>query len=269
MIIARQTVGADLYLEGLGLHSGVPTQVTIRPSEDGLWFRYGRQRWQALPEHVSDTTRCTKLGDISTVEHLMSAFAGLEITDAEVEVSYPELPAAGGSSIDYVDLLNSIGRTPLPSVEVRDVFSRVFVQDGATKLAIAAGSGHWAYRYETGDRWPHHMELELTDLPSGYAVEIAPARTFGLIEELPYLEQLGLARGLDESSALVLDQAGFANEARFADEPVRHKLLDMMGDLYLSGVPVRYLDVVGERSGHRMNVEAAGRLRQAVMETAI
>lgn len=260
MIIARQTISADVMIEGPGLHSGVPTRVMIRPADDGLWFRYGSQRWQAIPENVSDTTRCTKLGDISTIEHLMSAFAGLQITDAEVEVSKPELPAAGGCALAYVDLINTVGRTELESREVRDIFSRVFVQDGVTKIAIADGSGHWAYRYETGERWPHSMEFELRDLPASYAVEVAPARTFGLIEELHYLEKLGLARGLDESSALVLGTIGFANEARFPDEPARHKLLDMIGDLYLSGLPIHELDVVGERCGHRMNVEAAAKL---------
>jgi UDP-3-O-acyl-N-acetylglucosamine deacetylase len=247
-------------IEGLGLHSGVPTRVTIRPADDGLWFRYGAQRWQAIPENVSDTARCTKLGEISTIEHLMSAFAGLQITDAEVEVSEPELPAAGGSAFAYVELLNTVGRTELASREVRDIFSRVFVQDGVTKIAIADGSGHWAYRYETGERWPHSMEFELRDLPAGYDSEVAAARTFGLIEELPHLERLGLARGLDETSALVLGPDGFINEARFPDEPARHKMLDMIGDLYLSGVPIHELDVVGERCGHRMNVEAAAKL---------
>lgn len=261
MIIPRQTLSGAVHLEGPGLHSGVPTRVTIHPAEDGLWFRYGRQRWQAIPENVTDTTRCTRLGEVSTIEHLMSAFAGLEITDAEVEVSEPELPAAGGSALAYVELMNSVGRTALEAREVRDIFSRVFVQEGLTKIAIADGSGHWAYRYETGERWPHSMEFELRDLPDGYTGEVAPARTFGLIEELPHLDRLGLARGLDETSALVLGLSGFENAARFPDEPARHKLLDMVGDLYLSGVPISEIDVVGERCGHRMNVEAAAKLR--------
>lgn len=269
MIIKRQTVASEVVIEGLGLHSGVPVRVAIHPGEDGIVFTHGSGRWRACPEEVSDTQRCTKLGDISTIEHLMSALAGLEVTDCVVDISAPELPAAGGSATEYVAALSAAGFASLPDREVRDLFARVFVQEGETKIAIAAGSGHWAYRYEVGERWPGHQEHEIRNLPSGYATEIAPARTFGLIEELPHLERLGLARGLDKDSALVLGAEGYENEPRFPDEPARHKLLDAIGDLYLSGVPIRHLDVVGVRSGHRMNVAAAAKLAQAVAGTTI
>ncbi len=269
MIIHRRTVAREVTWEGPGLHSGVPTKVVLRPGEDGIWFRYGQGRWKACPAEVTDTTRSTKLGDISTIEHLMSALAGLEITDAEVEVSAPEMPAAGGSSAQYVEGLAAAGFVSLSVREARDLFARVFVQEGDAKVAIAAGHGHWAYRYDVGERWPGVQEAEYRKLPESYADQIAPARTFGLIEELPHLERLGLARGLDEHSALVLGAEGYENEPRFPDEPARHKLLDAIGDLYLAGVPIRCLDVVGERSGHRTNVQAAAKLKMAIDGTTI
>lgn len=269
MIIHRQTVRSEVVFEGVTLHGGEPVRMTLHPSEEGIVFRYGGGSWRATPDQVSDTTRCTKLGDVATIEHLMSAFAGLEITDCVVDLSAPELPAAGGAAIEYVNGILAVGLEPLPDREVKDIFSRVFVQDGLSKIAIAAGSGHWAYRYDVGERWPGHQEFEMAHLPTGYAETIAPARTFGLSEELPHLERLGLARGLDASSALVLGAEGYENEARFPDEPARHKLLDVIGDLYLSGIPIRFLDVVSERAGHKMNVQAAHKLALTMTGTAI
>lgn len=269
MIIHRHTVRSEVVFEGKTLHGGEAVRMVLHPAEDGIVFRYGSGAWRAAPDQVSDTTRCTKLGDISTIEHLMSAFAGLEITDCIVDLSTPELPAAGGAAIEFVSAILAAGLEPLPAREVKDIFSRVFVQEGLAKVAIAAGSGHWAYRYDVGERWPGHQEFEMAHLPTGYSDEIAPARTFGLIEELPHLERLGLARGLDESSALVLGAEGYENEARFPDEPARHKLLDAIGDLYLSGIPIKYLDVVSERAGHKMNVSAAQKLALAASGTTI
>src|SRR5687768_16628114 len=102
MLQTRRTLANLARFEGLGLHSGVPVVVTVHPAEDGIAFRVGRGRWAATPENVSDTTRCTKLGEVGTIEHIMSAFCGLEITDAEVEWTAGELPALDGSAIQYV-----------------------------------------------------------------------------------------------------------------------------------------------------------------------
>ena len=92
----RKTLQSDVVMEGLGLHSGIPVKVHIYPGDQGIAFRRGDERVLAKPENVTDTTRCTTLGPVSTIEHLMSAFAGLEITDAEVEVDAPELPGLDG-----------------------------------------------------------------------------------------------------------------------------------------------------------------------------
>jgi UDP-3-O-acyl-N-acetylglucosamine deacetylase len=97
-----------------------------------------------------------------------------------------------------------------------------------------------------------------------YSTEIAPARTFGLKEEIPHVLKLGLAQGLDADSAVILEDGQYMNPVRFQDEPARHKLLDLMGDLYLSGVPVKFLNVVGHRSGHKAQVEAAKMICKAI-----
>lgn len=261
MTFPRRTLSAPATLDGLGLHGGAPVTVTIHPGEEGLWFRSGAIRVEARPENVGDTTRCTNLGGISTIEHLMSAFAGLGVTDAEVELTAPELPALDGSAAPFVAAIEASGTADFGTFEIEPPFSRVFLQEGDIKIAIGKGEGFWRYAYSLGARWPGDMEFEMT--PGSYAAEVASARTFALAEELPAIIQAGLARGLDRDSALVLGNQGYKNEPRFEDEPARHKLLDLVGDLYLSGVPIAALDVVAERSGHRTHVQAAGMLARA------
>jgi UDP-3-O-[3-hydroxymyristoyl] N-acetylglucosamine deacetylase len=260
----RRTVAADVRFDGLGLHSGVAVKVTVHPGEDGIAFRLGGGRWKATPQNVSDTTRCTKLGEISTIEHIMSAFAGMEITDAEIELTAGELPALDGSAAGYVTAFLGAGLTEVGEAEMRDPFARVFFQELPVKIAVGKGSGKWRYDYEVDGRWPGRQAYECADVVADYASEIASARTFALAEEVPMVLAAGLAKGLDIEKALILGIEGYKNNARFPDEPARHKLLDLMGDLYLAGVPARFLNVAAEKSGHRTNVEAAARLFAAV-----
>lgn len=264
MTYRRKTVSQSVRFEGLGLHSGIPVVVTVQASDDGIRFRYGSDTIRATPENVSDTTRCTRLGPVSTIEHLMSAFAGLEITDAEVELSAPELPGMDGSAQLYVEGLLAAGLIEIGEDKVPDLYRRVFFKEGGTEIAVAKGSGHWRYSYETGARWPGTQVFETRDVAAEFREEIARARTFALTEELPMIKKMGLGQGLDETSALILGTDGYQNESRFADEPARHKLLDLIGDLYLSGIPIRFLNVSSDRSGHTSNVKAAAMLKQAM-----
>jgi UDP-3-O-[3-hydroxymyristoyl] N-acetylglucosamine deacetylase len=259
----RQTVSkAGVQFEGFGLHSGEPVKVRLEPNDQGLRFFFGNETTLALPENIQDTNRCTRLGRISTVEHLMAALAGLEITDVDVVVTAPELPALDGSSRAYIQGIgeaNQIGEEELPTL-----FSRIFLHEGDAKLAVSAGQGEWRYEFSAPDRWPKFQAYESLDVRSEFAEEIAPARTFGFTSELPQIQAAGLAKGLDLEKALLIGEQGYANVPRFENEPARHKLLDAIGDLYLSGIPIRFLNVVAERTGHRMNVLAAKRLREAV-----
>jgi len=262
--ISRKTVRQPVAFQGVGLHTGEPVQVTIHPGEDGIAFRVGRDRIKAAPENVTDTTRCTRLGPAGTIEHLMSALCGLEITDAEVELVGYELPGLDGSALPYVKGLMACGHEDLPSRELPELFRRVFLQEGDIKIAIGKGTGGWRYVYQTGNRWPGEQVGGYDDVIPAYADEIAPSRTFAFAEEIPAAIQAGLGRGLDETSVLVLGMEGYKNEARFPDEPARHKLLDAMGDLYLAGLPARCLSVVAEQSGHKANVAAAAMLVESL-----
>jgi len=264
MNFKRTTLATSVELQGLGLHSGVPVTMRIHPGDDGIAFRFGEHRALAIPENVTDTTRSTKVGEVGTVEHLMAAFAGLEITDAEVEVSAPEIPGVDGSSMPFVELLQSAGRTEIGEVELPSLYRRVFLQDDAVKIAIGKGTGHWRYEYDVSPRWPGQMAFESAAVGDEFVSQIAPSRTFALSEEVPHLIANNLGLGLDDQSAVILGPEGYKNDVRFPDEPARHKLLDLVGDLYLAGVPVRFLNVVAERSGHRANVRAAAMLFEAL-----
>jgi UDP-3-O-acyl-N-acetylglucosamine deacetylase len=261
MRIQRATIASDVPFEGRGLHSGEPVKVFVHPGEKGIRFQLGSQTWEAKPSNVVDTTRCTRLGDISTVEHLMSALAGLEITDADIEVTGPELPAMDGSALPYFKGLGECGRAELGELEIPPLFSRVFVPDGEAKVAISAGTGHWRYEFDTGSRWPGLQVFESPEIVADYH-KVALARTFGFEEELPMIAKAGLAKGLDGTSALVLGQNDYLNPARTPDEPVLHKMLDTIGDLYLAGIPIRFLNVVAIRSGHTANIKAARLLEE-------
>jgi UDP-3-O-acyl-N-acetylglucosamine deacetylase len=267
MIVQRQTLRDFAIFSGRGLHTGVPVTVKVHPGDQGIAFRLGSDRIPAEPNQVTDTTRCTRLGPVSTIEHLMSAFAALAITDAEVELDAPELPALDGASRVWFQGLQAAGSESLTPREIQLPFARTFHKEGAATVAIAQGDGKWKYIFDTGVRWPQHQEFTFDAATDDYESQIAPARTFAFEEELEFVRAAGLGQGLDETSALVLGAADYVNPPKFPDEPVRHKLLDLIGDLYLAGVPVSALNVVAERSGHTANVAAAAKLWHATMKS--
>lgn len=265
----RLTLKDSVTLKGPGLHTGEPTQVTLHPGENGFVFNQNGTKTEAKPENVTDTSRCTMLGTIGTVEHVLSALAGLGLTDAEIEVQGSELPAADGCALPYVEAINQVGTAPCGTLEVEGPFARVFhvVDNTRVKYAIGLGEGYWRNLYELDDYFTGAQEYELAWTPEKYAQEIAPARTVVLEHEIEAVKALGLGKGLDESSCLAIGKTNYLNPARFPDEPTRHKLLDLIGDLALTGIPIAHLDVVGEWTGHKHNLEAAQKLTQKTILT--
>ena len=263
----RFTVADGVSFAGQGLHGGQPVRVTVHPGADGIAFRVGDQRVPATPNEVTDTRRCTQLGPVATIEHLMSAFAGLGITDAEIEVEGGEMPALDGSAKEFVAGLQSVGMAPCGKLHIEGLFKRVYFIEGDVKVAMAAGTGRVRYEYDNTPRWPGVQEVEFVLSPESYAAEIAPARTFAFREEVEPLRQMGLGLGLSEDSCVILEADGYAYPPRFPDEPARHKLLDLMGDLLLAVVPWSVMQVTAHRSGHRTNVAAAARLAECITIT--
>ena len=257
----RRTVGGDVRFEGPGIHSGEIGTAIVRPGQDGIVFIAGGLRIQATPENVSDTSmRTTRLGSVSMIEHLMSAFGALEITDADVEVDGREMPILDGSAKEYLDGLANVGTVELGRRRKVHLFGRVNVQgDQDERIGISVGSGRWRFDWCRRDDWPGALSKEI-HMPDEYPAEVAPARTFCFEDEMEQILAAGLGKGGTEENTLVIGKEGYLTKSRFDDEPPRHKLLDLVGDLMLAGVPARFLNVVAERSGHRLNVEAAARL---------
>lgn len=260
----RRTVCETVTWKGRGLHSGLPVSVSVHPAHDGLFFLSDGLRTEAVPQNVTDTARCTRLGNVSTIEHLMSALSLFGVTDALVEVRGGELPALDGAAREYCDAIKETTVQDLSIREVSGPFARVYHVESETKVAVSAGDGHWRYEYESGVRWPGTQHFESQLGLRAFIQEIAPARTFALEEEVEAIRAAGLGMGLDESSALVIGSVGYVNRAKFPDEPARHKLLDLIGDLWLSGVPYSMLNVVSVRGGHKANVATAKKLRESV-----
>lgn len=236
----------------------------VHPSDDGIFFKSPGCTVEAVAENVTSTVNCTCLGEISTIEHLMSALAALEITDALVELDGPELPGMDGSAREFAAGLKSAGLHELEPSTRSLPFKRVFHVDNGAQVSVSAGEGHWRYEYDSGERWPNHQVYELMVNPDSFEAEIASARTFANEELVEPARSMGLGQGLDLESCLILGKSGYVNEPRFPDEPARHKLLDMIGDLYLAGIPIRHLNVVGEKSGHRLNTMTALKVRQTL-----
>jgi len=260
-------------LTGVGLHSGQAVRLTVRPAtEPGIVFVRsdlpGRPRLHLADLWLEGPAFRTTLkrggAEVHTVEHLLSALAGLGITDLEILLDGPELPGLDGSPSPYAEALAAAGIATLPGrdVEAIGVDEPVSVEENGARLSIEPWSEGLAISYELF--YPGEPLAQgrctVTVTPETYMREIAPARTFCLKREAEALLAAGFGKGAGTHNTLVLEN-GRALEAtlRFPDEPVRHKIADLLGDLYLLGRPLRGR-LKAERSGHRLNRLLAHRL---------
>ena len=256
----KKTINKSVSFSGIGLHSGEPVDMTLRPAEGGgvvFWLPYN-YTVSASYEKVSDTKLCTMLVDndkkVSTTEHLMAALASFGITDIIIELNGPEVPIADGSSKVFVDLINDVG--------IKDLG----VEQKAIKIEkpVELKTPSWEVGLYPADHFSIEFEIEFDDFgkqtftfnPSTDSFEdiIAPARTFGFKGQIEALTMMGLIQGGSLDNAIVYDDGKVLNEGglRFIDECVRHKVLDTIGDLYLAGAPI-IGKFVGKRSGHLAN----------------
>lgn len=260
----RQTIRESIRLSGPGLMSGEPVEVVIHPGGPGIRIQQTSGSKLIRPDMVTSTNRCTALGDVAVVEHVLSALAGMGVTDCTIEVKGRELPAADGCSQPYVQAIDRVGLVPCGNLEVDDLFARIFLQEGSIKIAAGAGSGLWRYELFLSDYFVQQQNFAFAWSPDDYRSEVAPARTIVLEHEIEAAKAMGLGRGLTEESCLAVGHKEYLGSARFADEPARHKLLDLIGDLYLTGIPIQHMNVIAERSGHASNVAFANKLSQAL-----
>lgn len=262
------TVAERVTLDGIGLHTGADAQVTLTPSDAGhiVFQRDGRET-VARAENVSATQRCTTLGQggaaVSTVEHLLAALSALSVTSVEVEVSGPELPILDGSAAPFVRAIECAGLRRVPGERtVLRLAAPIWLEEGESSLLAVPSS---CFRVTTAVDYPHPLiGRQVVDTvidATTFGRELAPARTFGFEHEVHALLERGLARGGSFENALVFMDDGTSTPPRFADEPARHKALDVVGDLALAGaLPLAH--IIAVRPSHHVNVAFARRLTE-------
>jgi UDP-3-O-[3-hydroxymyristoyl] N-acetylglucosamine deacetylase len=247
----QQTLAQPLTFSGIGLHQGRPVNVTIHPAAANYGLRFVRADLTGQPEimahysKVVDTTRATTLGEgratLSTVEHLLAALGGAGVDNARIAVTGPEVPIMDGSAAPFALLLAETGlrRLPWPRPYLR-VQRPVELREGDQWMRVVPGEPRITYSIDFNHPLIRQQRFTVPLLTEAFAREIAPARTFGFLKEVQYLQTRGLALGGSLDNAVVLDDFRVLNPGgfRFSDECVRHKILDAMGDLALLGMPL-------------------------------
>jgi UDP-3-O-[3-hydroxymyristoyl] N-acetylglucosamine deacetylase len=262
----QRTVKRDIYCQSVGLHSGRKVRMVIKPAEvdQGLVFVRkdlpGKNRIKANVHNVVDTTLATTLGSngvtISTVEHLLSAFSGMGVDNAVVEVDAPEIPIMDGSAKPFVELLKSVGTRMQEKVKKLLVIRKELSVSEGEGMAMFLPSREFRITYSIEFKHKaigfQSYDFAFSDIV--YEKDICAARTFGFLSDVEYLQARGLALGGSLKNAIVLDKERILNKEglRFPDEFVRHKILDSIGDLSLLGIPI-IGHFVASKSGHRLN----------------
>ncbi len=253
-----------MICSGIGLHTGRQISMRLRPAlrDSGIaFYRSDKDAYIPASIHaVSDTAFATTLSNgkakIKTVEHVLSAAAGLGIDNLMIEVDGPEIPVLDGSSSGFVERILKCGIARQASNRPYVVITRpVYFKEGKTEIALLPYDGRMiSYQID----FDHHLlgsqkfSIEVTS--ENFISVIAPARTFGFLKDVELLQSQGLALGGSLDNAIVLDDNGVMNPSglRFKDEFIRHKILDFIGDISLAGFPIIGHFVVS-RSGHTTN----------------
>ncbi len=266
----EQTIAAPLEFEGIGLHSGAPVNMRLlsAPAGSGIVFRrtdLDNFEIPAIGRNVAKVSYATSLMRqsvlISTTEHLLSAFIGMGIDNVIVELDNLELPILDGSALPYVEAILRVGiREQRRRRETLRILHPVEVREGDKFIGVYPGSGY-RISYTIDFPAPIGQQKTCVDLAAEtYGSEIAPARTFGYKADEKKLRDMGLIRGASAKNAIILGRSGPENgPLRFEDEYVRHKVLDLIGDLALAGHRLEG-HVVAVRAGHAMHTAFVGRL---------
>lgn len=269
----RKTLGNEASLEGKGLHTGKPCRIVFAPAKPGSGLRFirkdlaGRPAVRASLGNVRTTVRGTNLGDgkaeVFTVEHVLSACAGIGIDDLDIIMDGPEPPAMDGSACQFAGAMLDAGIKDQPGGE-REFFSiDREITYAAGKASYRAGpSGGFEIRVVYSNPHPlvGRQELQLAVSVDSYMKDIAPARTFGFQEEIEKLRAAGLAQGGSLDNSVIVGSDSFLTSPgglRFADELVRHKALDLLGDLMLTGRRPGNIFIEAVCGGHLHNVNFA------------
>jgi len=264
----QNTIKEEIFMSGIGLHTGRVINMRLKPAprDTGIAFiRTDRENVEikAGVEFVADTTFATNLAydgvRVGTVEHLLSALAGLSIDNVIVEIDGPEVPIMDGSAYYFTQkiLKESIIARQAKIVSCIRILKPVVVMEGPRQIAVIPYEGTRitsSVHYNHPSVGEQKFSVDITE--SNFIKEIAPARTFGFLKDVRMLRSRGLAKGGSLDNAIVVGENGVLNkgELRFNNEFVRHKILDTLGDFSLLGC-LMYGHIIAKRTGHTLNIK--------------
>ncbi len=298
----QHTLAKSISISGTGLHTGINVDMTLKPANAGFGFQFQRLDLPGKPvikadcDLVTDTSRGTTLeqGDtkVSTVEHLLAALVGMGVDNCLVEINGPEIPIIDGSSKPFTDIIEETGVAEQEAAKIwYSIDTNISFYDDAKRVemtALPSTSYHLTtlIDFNSPVLGTQHASLKLME---DFKTEIAPCRTFCFLHELEMLLDNNLIKGGDINNAIVVvdkpvtdeemsrlakafgrkkvevKSEGYLNnlELRFPNEPARHKLLDVVGDLALIGVPIK-AHIIANRPGHSSNVKFAQKIKQYI-----
>jgi UDP-3-O-[3-hydroxymyristoyl] N-acetylglucosamine deacetylase len=292
----QHTLAAEFSQSGVGLHSGIKSQIKVMPAprNTGRYFvRVDLPNSPVIPARVSSvisTTLSTKLGIgdvyILTVEHLLAALAGMRVDNARIEIDGPEVPLLDGSAKLWAEAIASVGLVQVKDQEEKNSQDTDYYQDTGTNIHtlplitqpiwIYEGDAFVAALPSPETRFSYGIDFDLPAIANqwhswspkteSFADCIAPARTFGLAHQIDQLREAGLIKGGSLDNALVCSEAGWLNPPlRFVNEPVRHKMLDLIGDLSLLGSfpQAHYL---AYKASHKLHIELAQKISELLLK---
>jgi UDP-3-O-[3-hydroxymyristoyl] N-acetylglucosamine deacetylase len=270
-VTAQRTLRRTVPCAGIGLHSGQKVTLSLKPApvDYGIRFRRVDLGGVEIPARVShlgggqqlQTGLMSDKASVETVEHLLAALRSLGIDNVLVELNHFEVPIMDGSSAPWVYLIQDAGIRELTAPRrTIEVLKPVQVQHGDKRIALYPAEGfRITYTISFDHPLLRHQQKTIELSEAVFIDQIAPARTFGFLKEVEMLRQRGLALGGSLENAIVLGETGVLNPLRFEDEFVRHKILDVIGDLALVGHPIQGHLVV-HRGGHALHTAFASEL---------
>ena len=271
MYVQRKTINTDVSITGIGLHSGIYTTVELHPAPAGSGITFVRAdldglRIPALQASTTALDYATTVGkddvQVGTVEHLLSAVMACGITDIDIHIDGPEVPIIDGSALPFMHLIDAAGvrdlGTEVPVLRLREP---VEVVEGDKSIRIVP-SNRLIIKYRIDFEHPMigRQSLHFDFGHDNFLRKIAPARTFGFMRDVEKMRAAGLARGGSVENAIVLDDTHVVNgPLRFKDEFVRHKVLDLVGDLALIGRPIAG-EITAHRAGHALHSQFVAKI---------
>ncbi|MGB0264462.1 MAG: bifunctional UDP-3-O-[3-hydroxymyristoyl] N-acetylglucosamine deacetylase/3-hydroxyacyl-ACP dehydratase [Opitutales bacterium] len=274
----QRTILREASIKGKSLHTGEEVHLTLKPAPEnhGIVFRridlYGKPELKPLVDSVEDLVRSTTIADghtkVHTVEHVLSALNGCGVDNVLIEMDASEPPILDGSAKHFVNLIQEA--EPVEQEAEREYYvldEPISVTRGSSSIIALPYDGFRITCTSADDRGIHTQHLMLDIDPETYVAQIAPARTFTIYEDIEELLKLGKIKGGSLDSAIVIkgDKIVSKEPLRFKDEFVRHKMLDIVGDIVLAGMPIK-AHIVGVRPGHALNAELSRALRKKILE---